>query len=179
MTHTDLLCEFLTNPFGDRQKARELLSEIESRSPSDAELERGLFCFQIASYFLACLAISAHVRGAFSQKKSIDELHDRVRAFFARKGDQDNFAQFVVAPSERDRFLAVLDQQLEPSSESRVDTALPATTMLALFDFVIVQRLREYLAAVRQSDRPRKLDLVAEQLLLHYGAKDYPAAAVG
>ena len=57
-------------------------------------------------------------------------------------------------------------------------TAPPATTMLALFDFVVIQRLREYLAAISQPNRARKLNLVAEQLLFHYGAKDYRAAAV-
>jgi len=34
MTNANLLCEFLTNPFGDEQKARELLSEIDNRPVS-------------------------------------------------------------------------------------------------------------------------------------------------
>ena len=47
------LREFLTNPFGGEQKVRALLCAIENRPVSDAEFARGLFCFQVASYFLA------------------------------------------------------------------------------------------------------------------------------
>src|SRR6476620_7940300 len=79
-----LLCEFLTNPFGNVEQARELLSQIESRSINDTELERGEFCFQIAFYFLACLAIAAHITDPISQKSCINRLYDRVRRFYAR-----------------------------------------------------------------------------------------------
>jgi hypothetical protein len=178
MTNTNLLCEFLTNPFGDEQKARELLSEIDNRPLSDAELERGLFCFQIAFYFLACLAITARIEGSSLQKKSIDQLNDRVRAFYARREPQVQFSKFVVSPAERDRFIAVLRQQLDQSGGTRVDAPPPATTMLALFDFVVVHRLCEYVDAIGQSNRSRRLYLVAEQVLFHYGAKKYPPAAV-
>jgi hypothetical protein len=138
MTNANLLCEFLTNPFGDEQKARELLSEIDNRPVSDAELERGLFCFQIVFYFLACLALTAHIEDSSLQKKSIDELNDRVRAFYARRELQAHVSEFIVTPAERDRFIAVLRQQLDQLDGTRVEVTPPATTMLALFDFVVV-----------------------------------------
>src|SRR5258708_37252257 len=120
MTITSLLCEFLTNPFGDEHKARELLSEIDNRPPSDADLERGLFCFQIAFYFLACLAITARIEDSSLQKTSIDQLNDRARAFYARKKLQVQLCEFVVSPAERDRGIAVLRQQpAQPSGGGR------------------------------------------------------------
>jgi hypothetical protein len=178
MTTTDLLCEFLTNPFADEQKARELLSDIDDRPPSDAELERGRFCFQIAFYFLACLTITVRIEDSSVQKKSIDRLHDRVRAFFARRESQVALSEFVVSPAERDRFMADLSQQLDQPCGTRGDAAAPATTMLALFDFVVAHRLCEYVDAIGRSNHPRNLDLVAERLLFHYGAKEYRPAAV-
>ena len=175
MTSTNLLCEFLTNPFGDEQKARELLSEIDNRPLSDTELERGLFCFQIAFYFLACLAITARVEDPSLQKTSIDQLNDRARAFYARNKLQVQLCDFVVSPAERDRGIAILRPQPDQPGGAGID-ATPAattlaTTMLALFDLVVAHRLREYVDAIGRSDRPRKLDLVAEQLLFLYGAK--------
>jgi hypothetical protein len=178
MTSTNLLCEFLTNPFGDEQKARELLSEIDSRPLSDTELERGLFCFQIAFYFLACLAITARIEDPSVQKRSIDQLSDRVRAFYARRKLQVQFSELVVSPVERDQGIAVLRLQLDQPGGAGIDATPPATTMLALFDLVAAHRLREYVDAIGRSNRPRKLDLVAEQLLFHYGARTYHPAAV-
>jgi hypothetical protein len=179
MIDTNLLCEFLINPFGDEQKARELLSQIDNRPLTDAELERGLFCFQIAFYFLACLAITARIEDSSLQKASIDQLNDRVRAFYARRESQVQFSKFLVSPAERDRFIAVLSQQLDQSAGTRVDAMPPATTTLALFDFVVVHRLCEYVDAIGQSNLPGKLYLVAEQVLFHYGAKKYRPAAIG
>jgi hypothetical protein len=178
MTDAGVLCKFLANPFGDEQRARKLLSEIDNRPPSDTELERGVFCFQIASYFLACLAITAHVEDASLQKKSINQLNDRIRAFYARSALQVRFSEFIVSPAERDRFIAVLRQQLDQPGETRVDATAPATTMLALFDFVVAHRLGEYVDAIGHSDHARRLCRVAEQVLFHYGAKEYRQAAV-
>jgi hypothetical protein len=182
MISTNLLCEFLTNPFGDEQKARELLSEIDNRPLSDTEFERGLFCFQIAFYFLACLAITARIEDPSLQTISIDQLNDRVRAFYARKKLQVQLCELVVSPAERDRGIAILGQQPDQLGGAGID-ATPAattlaTTMLALFDLVVAHRLREYVDAIGRSSRPRKLYLVAEQLLFHYGAKTYHPAAV-
>jgi hypothetical protein len=182
MISTNFLCEFLTNPFGDEQKARELLSEIDNRPLSDTELERGLFCFQIAFHFLACLAITGRIEDPSLQKTSIDQLNDRVRAFYARKKLPVQLCELVVSPAERDRGIAVLCQQPDQPGGAETDaapvTTTLATTTLALFDLVVAQRLREYVDAIGRSNRPRKLYLVAEQLLFHYGAKTYHPAAV-
>src|SRR3979490_96571 len=102
MTNTNPLCELLANPFGDEQKARELLSEIDDDRPlSDAELERGVFCFQIAFYFLACLALTPRLGDASLRSKSINWLNDRVRAFYARRELQVQLSELVVTPAER------------------------------------------------------------------------------
>src|SRR5262249_59003112 len=81
MIAAKLLCEFVTNPFGNEGKARELLSEIEGRELSDAELERGQFSFQIALYFVALLAVEANIADASVRKTFLSEMHDRIRAF--------------------------------------------------------------------------------------------------
>jgi|SRR5215510_5472292 len=176
MIDVDLLCEFLANPFGDEKKAREFLSEIGGRPPSDAELARGLFCFQLAFYFLACFAITTRIDDSSLQTEAIDQLNARVRAFYAREGSRVQFSEFVVSPDERDRFISVLHQQL---NQTRLDATPPAETMLALFDFVVVHRLREYVDAMGQSNGPRRLYLVAEKVLFHYGAQNCHPAAVG
>jgi len=178
MTKTSLLCEFLTNPFGDEQKACELLSEIENRPLSDAELERGLFCFQIAFYFLARLAITAHIEDSSLQRDSIDQLHDRIRAFYAYTGLKVKFSEFVVSPAERDQFIAILRRQLDEQARTRADTFQLTTTKLALFDFVGVRRICEYHDAMGQANRLHKFYVVAEQVLFHYGAKKYHAVPV-
>src|SRR5438309_297874 len=82
-TTISLVCEYLTNPFGSVEQARELLSQIEGRSVYDVELARGEFCFQIAFYFLACLAMVGRVDDLSLQKSCIDRLYDRVRAVYA------------------------------------------------------------------------------------------------
>ena len=178
MTNVDLLCDFLTNPFGDEQKARELLSEIDGHPPSDVELARGLFCFQIAFYFLACLTITTRIEEASLQKRSIDRLNDRVRAFYARRESQLAFAELVVSQAERDRFIAALGLQSNQSESTGGDTPPLATTMLALFDVVVANRLCEYVDAIGRSSHPRNLDPVAERVLFHYGAKEYRPGAV-
>src|ERR1700752_1848833 len=134
MTSTNLLCEFLTNPFEVDQKARELLSEIDNRPLSDVELERGLFCFQIAFFFLACLAITARVEDSAHQKQSIHWLHDRVRAFYARNKLPVHLFELVVTPAERERGISLLREQPDQLGGAGIDATPPATTMLALFD---------------------------------------------
>jgi hypothetical protein len=83
MIAAKLLCEFVTNPFGNEGKARELLAEIEGRDLSDAELERGQFSFQIALYFVALLAVEANIADPSVRKTFLSEMHDRIRAFHA------------------------------------------------------------------------------------------------
>jgi hypothetical protein len=177
MTGSNLLCEFITNPFEDEEEARELLSEIDHRPLSGADLERGLFCFQIAFYFLACLAITARIEDPSLQKTLIDRLHDRVRGFYACKKLRVQLCELVVSPAERDLSIAALCQPHDQSGGAGIDTAA-ATTMLALFDLVAAHRLREYVDAIGRSSRPGKLYLVAEQLLFHYGARTYHPRAI-
>jgi hypothetical protein len=86
MIAAKLLCEFVTNPFGNEGKARELLSEIEGRDLSDAELERGQFSFQIALYFVALLAVEANIADPSVRKTFLSEMHDGIRAFHAGAG---------------------------------------------------------------------------------------------
>src|SRR5215468_3823869 len=102
MITAKLLCEFTTNPFGNQQKARELLSEIEGRDLSDADLERAEFSFQIAFYFLALLAIEANIADPAAQRTFLFQVHDRIRAFYARTLARFALDQLVVSPIERD-----------------------------------------------------------------------------
>jgi hypothetical protein len=178
MTNTDLLCEFITNPFGHEKDACDLLSKVDDRPPSDDELERGRFCFQIALYFLACLSITARIEESFARRRAIDRLNDRVRTFHALNESQLTLAAFVVAPAEKDRFTAALRLQSDEADAARGDTAAPSTTMLALFDFVVAQRLCDYVDAIGQSHDPGSLYPVAERLLFHYGAREYRRGAV-
>jgi hypothetical protein len=95
MIAAKLLCEFVTNPFGNEGKARELLAEIEGRDLSDAELKRGQFSFQIALYFVALLAIEANVADPSVRKTFLSEMHDRIRAFHA--GADVRVAEVIVS----------------------------------------------------------------------------------
>src|SRR5215471_18921023 len=83
MIAAKLLCEFVTNPFGNEGKARELLSEIEGREVADAKLARGQFSFQIALYFVALLAIEANIGDASVRRTFLGQMHERIRAFYA------------------------------------------------------------------------------------------------
>src|SRR5262245_24322124 len=152
MTNTDLLCELLINPFGHEQEARELLFKIDNHPPSDAEIERGLFCLQIALYFLACLTIMARIENPSLQKRSIDRLNDRARAFYAQSESQVAFSDFVVSSTERDRLIAALGPQSDEPDTTRGDASPARTTMLALFDLVVAHRLCEYVDAMAQSN---------------------------
>src|SRR5262249_52821045 len=114
---TGLVSAFLTNPFGNEEPARGLLSEIEGRSIRDAELERGVFCFQIAFYYVASLAIADHVGDLLLRKSCINRLYDRVRGFYARMSSTVRFTDFIVAPAERDQFAGGLRETLEDAGE--------------------------------------------------------------
>ena len=133
----DLLCKFLVNPFGNVEQARELLSQIESRSIDDAELQRGEFCFQIAFYFLACLAIAAHITDPISQKSCINRLYDRVRRFCARTDLTVKFSDFIVTVDERDQFVAGLRELLEKTGEEHGDISRAVMTKLGIFDLIV------------------------------------------
>jgi hypothetical protein len=174
----NLLCEFLTNPFGNAEQARELLSQIESRSINDTELERGEFCFQIAFYFLACLAIAAHVDDPVSQKRCLNQLYDRVRGYYARSDLTVRFSGFIVAAAERDQFVTGLRGLLEKTGEKHGDISLAVMTKLGIFDLIGLRRLHEYYGALGLPNSPLRFYLVAEQLLLHFGGKRYHPAAL-
>jgi hypothetical protein len=173
-----LVCEYLTNPFGNVEQARELLSRIEGRSVYDAELERGEFCFQIAFYFLACLAIATHVDDPSLQKSCINRLYDKVRAFYARTDLTVKFSDFIVAPAERDRFVTGLHELSEQAGEKHGDISRVVVTKLGLFDLVGLRRLYEYHDVMGLPDSALRFYLVAVQLLLHYGGKTYHPAVV-
>jgi len=169
----NLLCEFLTNPFGNVEQARELLSQIEGRSIYDAELERGEFCFQIAFYFLACLAIAAHVGDPLLQNSCINQLYDRVRAFYARRDLTAKFSDFIVAAAERDQFVTGLRELLEKAGEKHGDISRVFMTKLGHIELIGLRRLYEYHGAIGPPNFRLRFYLVAEQLLLHYGGKRY------
>ncbi len=124
----DLLCAFLANPFGNGEQARDLLSQIEGRSVHDTELERGKFCFQIAFYFLACLAIAAHVNAPALQKRCINRLYDRVRKSYAGTHSTVRFSDLIVAAAELDQFVSGLRELLEKAGESHGDISRVAMT---------------------------------------------------
>jgi hypothetical protein len=174
----NLLCKFLVNPFGNVEQARELLSQIESRSIDDAELQRGEFCFQIAFYFLACLAIAAHVDDPVSQRSCLNQLYDRVRGFYARADVTVKFSGFIVAEAEHDQFVTGLRELLEKTGEKHGDISRAVMTKLGIFDLIGLRRLHEYHGVLGLPNSPLRFYLVAERLLLHYGAKRYHPVVV-
>ena len=178
MTSTMLLCNFCTNPFGNEQKARELLSEIENRAVSDVEFERGLFCFQIAFYFLARLAIATHVEDFSLQKVLLDQLHDQAREFFARSGSKVEFSDLVASPAELDELITSVQQRLDDADGMPGDARWQGSTKLELFDLVSSRRMREYEHAMGQPGSSHKFCFVANQMLFHYGQTRYDPLAV-
>ena len=178
MTSTKLLCNFFTNPFGNEQKARELLSEIENRAVSDVEFERGLFCFQIAFYFLARLAIATHVEDFSLQKILLNQLHDQAREFFARSDSKVEFSDFVASPAELDELTTSVQQRLDDADGMPVDAPWQGSTKLELFDLVSSRRLREYEHAMGQPGSSHKFCFVANQMIFHYGQTRYDPLVV-
>jgi hypothetical protein len=174
----DLLCAFLASPFANVDEARELLSQIEGRSIHDAELERATFCFQIALYFLACLAIASRVDDPDLQRSCITRLYDRVRRFYADTNVTAKFSDFVVATDERDQFATGLRELWDRTGEKHGDMSRMVMTKLGIFDLVGVRRMQGYHEVLGHATVPRRFSLVAEQLLLHYGAKRYHSAVV-
>ena len=117
----DLLCGFLANPFGNAQQAREFLSLIEDRSLCDAELERGEFCFQIAFYFLARLAITVHVQDSLIRTSCTDRLDNRVRELYDRTSLRAKLSDFIVSSAERDQLVTQRRKFLEGVGEQHMD----------------------------------------------------------
>jgi hypothetical protein len=161
MIAAKLLCEFVTNPFGNAGKARELLSELEGRELSDAELERGQFSFQIALYFVALLAIEANIADATVRRTFLGQMHERIRAFYAGAAS------------------TVLIGELMASHSGGVDggAPIPATT-LALFDLVGWRRLFEYRDAIKGSNPGDGFYILAQRVLLHYRGRTHHPVVV-
>jgi hypothetical protein len=176
--NVDLLCEYLANPFGNAQQAREFLSLIEDRSLCDAELERGEFCFQIAFYFLARLAITAHVQDSLARASCTDRLDNRVRELYDRTSLRARFSDFIVASAEREQFGTQLREFLERAGDQHPEASRLVTTKLGMFDLVGLRRVREYRALTGPLNYRVTFYLVAEQVLLHFGGKQYHPAAV-
>ena len=156
MIAAKLLCEFVTNPFGNEGKARELLSEIEGRELSDAELERGQFSFQVALYFVALLAIEANIADASVRRTFLGQMHERIRAFYAAS--------------------TVLIRELMVSPSDSMDGgAAPMTaTALVSFDLVGWRRLFEYRDAIKGSNPGDGFYILAQRVLLHSGCRHPP-----
>jgi hypothetical protein len=159
MIAAKLLCEFVTNPFGNEGKARELLSEIEGRELSDAELERGQFSFQIALYFVALLAIESSIADASVRRTFLGQMHERIRAFYARAASPVLVRELMVSP--RDCIGG--------------GPATMTTTRLALFDLVGWRRLFEYRDALKGANPGDGFYILAQRVLLHYsGCRQHP-----
>jgi hypothetical protein len=174
--NSKLLCEFIINPFGDDHKIRELLVQIEGRALSDAELERGRFCVEIAFYFVAWLAIKANVTDASLQTTLLYQLHQRLRAFHAGEDLPVSLAWLIASPSERDQVDAALRRQAgEPQP---ADGASASATKAALFDLLAVRRLCEYRAAIGRPHSRDQFYVLAEQVLLHFGGRKYDPITV-
>jgi hypothetical protein len=178
MLSTKLLCEFVTNPFGTEQKARELVSKIEGRELSPAELERGEFCFQITFYYLARLAIGANIPERSLQTTLLCQLHERIRAFYASAASTVCLSKLIVSATERDQINAALRRQ-QGDSEPACDTvSWVATTKPALFDLVGVRRLGEYGEAISRPNAGGRFYALAEQVLFHFGGRRYHPLAI-
>jgi len=176
MITAKLLCEFTTNPFGDQQKARELLSEIERRDLSDAELARAEFSFQIAFYFLALLAIEANVDDRSVQRSFLFPLHDRIRAFHARTLSPIGLDQLLASSSERDQIEIALRQELDGSGGDIISQTI--ATRLTMFDLAGVRRIDGYHEAISRASGRDRFSVLAERVLFDYGARGYHPVVV-
>jgi hypothetical protein len=177
-----LLCEFVTNPFGDERKARELLTEVEGHDLSDAELTSGHFSFEIAFYFVALLAIDAGIDDPAVRITFLKQLHERIRATYARATSTISLADLFLSSTEREQMATALHSKspapegTEPNAES---TTKPASvTKSALFDRIGLRRLFEYRAAITGHGGGDRFLLLARQLLLHCSDRAHHAVVV-
>jgi hypothetical protein len=176
MITAKLLCEFVANPFGDERKARELLSEIEGRDLSNAEIERGQFSFQVALHCLALLAIEANVADRSVRTTFLIQMEDRIRAFYARTASSVRFDDFIVSPDERDTINAVL--RAESDMPEGGGASATNVTRLALFDLVNMRRLCEYHDAINRSKDGDGFRVLAQRVLYHYSGRTHHPVVV-
>jgi hypothetical protein len=177
MIITRVLCEFATKPFPDDRQARNILISIEGRDISNPEFARALFCFQIAFYFLAWLAITEEIQDSSLQRNTIDDLQRQMREFFANASSRIKVADFIVDPAEQQQFVAFMCQQLGESDPSQIDISVLTTSKATVFDLVSPVRLRDYYDAMAQPNL-HKFYVVAERVLFHWGAKKYQPVPV-
>jgi hypothetical protein len=178
MITAKLLCEFTTNPFGDQQKARELLSEIERRDLSNAELARAEFSFQIAFYFLALLAIEANVDDRSVQRAFLFPLHDRIRAFHAQALLPIGLDQLLASAIERDQIEIALRQGPDGSGRDVGLISQMIATRLTMFDLAGVRRIDGYHDALSRANGRDRFSVLAERVLFDYGARGYHPVVV-
>ena len=95
-----------------------------------------------------------------------------MRAVYCGTDLHTNCFDLIVAPGERDQFIADFVRQPADVGESRNDSRL-GITKLAAFDLVSMRRLCEYRDAMDQRNNFHELYLVAEQVLFHYAAKQF------
>jgi len=165
---TSLLREFITNPFGNKQKARELLAEIEGRELSAIELARGEFCFQVAFYFVALRAVDSTIVDLSARRAFLCQLHEQVRAFYAHDASPVSVAELSATPVERERIEVALRRM--PGAPAATDAAPNPTpaAKLVLFDLVGMPRLEQYWHLVGED-----FGALAQLLLLHHGDRPY------
>jgi hypothetical protein len=178
MITVKLLCEFVTNPFGDERKAHELLTEIGGRDLSDAELAGGHFSFEIAFYFVALLAIDASIEDPSVRATFLTQLHDRIRATYAGATSTACLPELVLSPTEREHMNAALRRESPGPEGAEPDVALPTVTKSALFDLIGLRRLFEYRAAISGHGGGDRFLLLARQLLLHCSGRTPDAVVV-
>jgi hypothetical protein len=178
MIAAKLLCELITNPFGNEDKARELLSEIEGRDLSAAELERGQFSFQTAFYFVALLAIEASIADPSVRTAFLHQLHDRIRAFYARAASRVSFPGLIVSPAERASIEAALGRRLGGPDQDDGAASPVRTTALELFDLIGLRRLFEYRAATSNANGGDQFHMLAQQLLFHCSGRGHHTVVV-
>src|SRR5262249_23305533 len=159
---TRLLREFVTNPFGNEQKARELLAEIEGRELSAIEFARGEFCFQVAFYSVALRAVDAAFVDSSLRNAFLYQLHDRIRAFYPPTVPPESLAEFTVSSAEHGLIEAALHGMRCASAST------DAASKLVLFDLVGMPRLAQY-RQLASTD----FGALAQLLLLHYGGRPY------
>src|SRR5258708_34416118 len=127
MIITRVLCEFATKPFPDETQGRNILSSIEGRRISNQEFARAEFCFQIAFYFVAWLAITEKIQDSSQQRNTVDDLQRQMRDFFANASSGIKLSDFIVDPAEQQQFVAFMCQQIGESDPSQIQTSVLTT----------------------------------------------------
>jgi len=167
-----LLAEFVTTAIPDNSLIRELLSTRRSQVTKQ-DIARFRFCLHIVYYLLACMALKTSFADETVAGSFVDELQDHLRAYFDSDHVKVRFADYIVLPSERDKFLSMLRNQLE-RKDAAIDVGAFTTTRLTLFDSVANKRLGDYSDAMRRTEH-RFHSIAALMITSHFGANDLPS----